>query len=98
MTDHNISVAHCQVEWQDHICECKINRTLQVHSNIQTRYELYIRTSRMHVRLIELCTGPLDVFLHEQQLLQTSEFLRICRPRQGAAQVINGKPGLLAAS
>ena len=47
-----------------------------------------MRTSGIHIRLVELCTRTLDVLLHEQQLLHARELLRVRGARQRAAQVV----------
>ena len=60
--------------------------------------QLQPRTSRVHVRLIKLCARPLDVLLHEQQLLHPRQLLRIFRTRKCATEILYRQTGLLPAA
>ena len=43
----------------------------------------------MHVRLVELRARPLDVLLHEQQLLHARQLFRVCGQREHAAEILD---------
>lgn len=54
------------------------------------------RTCLIHFRVLELRTGPLNIFLHEEKFFHSRKFARICRPGEGSAQVFDGESRFFA--